>query len=70
MSTISERNTHLEKTSLDPMQILGMSGINLETLVQIMLESRGISLSHPASKEPSDDEIEEMWALANGEENV
>ena len=53
----------MEKTTIDPMHLLGMMNIDLESIVSILLESRGITKSDQC-KEPNEDEIEEMWQLA------
>ena len=53
----------MQKTTIDPMHLLGMMNIDLESIVSILLDSRGITKSDQF-KEPSEDEIEEMWECA------
>ena len=60
----------MEGTTTDPMQVLGMMGMDIETVVKIMLESRGIVIDASLSSEPTEEEIEEMWNRANGSESV
>lgn len=55
----------MEKNFIDPMKLLGSTTIDFQTLIQILLESRGIISS--SEKEPTEEEIELMWEKENGE---
>lgn len=49
------------------MHLLGMMGMDIETVVKILLESRGIGVPAAPPREPTDEEIEELWETANSE---
>jgi hypothetical protein len=57
----------MENTTVDPTHLLGMMGMDIETVVKILLESRGIGTSAAPPREPTDEEIEELWETANSE---
>jgi hypothetical protein len=60
----------MERTTIDPMQLLGMTSMDIETIVKLMLESRGIDSVSNTTRDPTEEEIEEMWNHANGSKNV
>ena len=54
----------MEKMSVNPMRILGMTTMDLGVIAKFMIESQNILPESSKIKEPTEDEIESMWEMS------